>query len=415
MAPGIVTAERGSPFRALAVVSYRWFALAQVLGNGAMWMHRTAHVWLVVQISGGDGVAVGVVTGLQYISMILLGLSGGALGDRFDKRRIMLMTQSVVVLASVVLAVLIAGDAVTLPIAYLFAVLLGVPGALDAPVRLAYPRQLVPYRFLAAAVGLNGAVFQLARVAGPALAGGVIAFSGTAAVFAVVALFGLVSCLALVRVRPLPGGEKAEAEEPAGGRRGLADLRAPAYLVPLLGGLMLGIGMTHLQLAIPLLVDSTEKDAAGSFGALTAMIGAGGIVGAGLAASLRSEPTNRILLAWSAVFAAVTVLVSTLPSGLILAAGLFVAGVTMQVFGTSAVSALQLRSPANVQGRMMALYVIAFFVWVPVGAPIFGWFANLVGARQALGVSGLVCLAVVGLLALSFLTGRAVTREQHRE
>ncbi|MEV4376317.1 MFS transporter [Streptosporangium sp. NPDC049644] len=410
-----MTAEHGSPFRALALVSYRWFALAQVLGNGAMWMHRTAHVWLVVQISGGDGVAVGVVTGLQYISMILLGLSGGALGDRFDKRRIMLMTQSVVVVASVVLAALIAGDAVTLPIAYVFAVLLGVPGALDAPVRLAYPRQLVPYRFLAAAVGLNGAVFQLSRVAGPALAGGLIAFSGTAEVFAVVAVLGLVSCLALLKVRPLPGGEETEVAEPGSGRRGLADLHAPAYLVPLLGGLMLGIGMTHLQLAVPLLVDSTDKDAAGSFGVLTAMIGIGGVVGAGLAASVRSEPTNRTLFVWSAAFAAVTAVVSTLPPGPALAAGLFVAGVTMQVFGTSAISALQLRSPANIQGRLMALYVVAFFVWVPVGAPVFGWFANLAGARQALGISGLVCLAVVGLLALSFLTGRAARREQRRE
>ncbi|MGX4695415.1 MFS transporter [Streptomyces sp. JNUCC 63] len=409
-----MTTERRSPFRALSVEGYRRFALAQVLGNGAMWMHRTAHVWLVIEVSGGNGVAVGVVTGLQYVSMILLGLSGGALGDRFDKRRMMLVTQSVVVVASLVLAVLAVRDAVTLPVAYLFAVLLGVPGALDAPVRLSYPRQLVPPALLAAAVGMNGAVFQLARIAGPALAGGIIAFSTTAAVFAVVAMLGLVSCWALWGARPLPNAEEPEA---AAERVpwSAADVRTPAVLGPLLGGLLLGIGMTHLQLALPLLVDSAAGHAAGTYGTLTAFIGLGGLVGAGVATSLRPEPTNGTLFLWSAAFAVVIMAVAVLPPGAMMAAGLLAAGTTMQLFGTSAISALQLRAPAHVQGRLMALYVVAFFIWAPAGAPAFGWFANLVGARQALGVSGLVCLAAVGVMALSLRDGGGRTARSAAE
>ncbi|WP_406724616.1 MFS transporter [Streptomyces sp. GD-15H] len=401
---GAVTIERRSPFAALSVVGYRWFAFAQALGNGAMWMHRTAHVWLVIELSGRDGVAVGVVTGLQYIPMIVLGLSGGALGDRFDKRRMMLLTQGVVVVASLVLAALVARDAVTLPIAYVFAVLLGIPGALDAPVRLSYPRQLVPTELLAAAVGINGAVFQLARIAGPALAGGVIAFSTTTLAFALVAALGLVACGALWRAHPFPGSQAPREARPGGARWRSTELRTSAYLVPLLGGLLLGVGMTHLQLALPLLVDPTEGGAAGTFGTLTAMIGLGGVVGAGLAASF-TEVTNRTLLLLSSAFAVVTVVVSTLPQGIALAAGLFVAGTTMQLYGTSAISALQLRSPADVQGRLMAVYVVVFFVWAPVGAPVFGWFTNLVGVRQALGGSGLLCL-VVAVVALALRGGR---------
>ncbi|GII78558.1 hypothetical protein Sru01_35400 [Sphaerisporangium rufum] len=393
-----MTGRGGAPLTALALPGYRAFIASQALGNAAMWMHRTTHVWLVVQITKGDGVAVGVVTGLQFIPMIVLGLGGGALGDRFDKRRMMLLTQSAVVLAAAVLALLVARGAATLPIAYAFALLLGVPGALDAPVRLAYPRQLVPSELLAPAVGVNGAVFQLARVAGPALAGGLIAWHGTATVFAAVAVLGAGACAALWRVRPPPAPDPVV----SGGAPGLRGRWRRAYLVPMLGGFLLGVGIAHLQLAVPLLLDPTARGAAGTFGMLTAMIGLGGVAGAGLVTVTRGASGDRGLLWWSAAFCAVTVAVAALPTGLAMGAGLFLAGVTMQIFGTSAISALQLRSPADVQGRLMAWYVIVFFLWAPVGGPVFGRLAGLAGVRPALAGSGLACLAVA-LLGLAML------------
>jgi MFS family permease len=388
-----------SPLRALGFAGYRSFILSQVTSNGGMWMHRTALTWLVVEISGGDGVAVGVVSGLQYVAMIVLGLGGGALGDRFDKRRMMLATQALVVLASLTLGVLIDLNLATLPMAYVFAVLLGVPNAIEAPLRLAYPRQLVPHEFLAPAVGLNGAVFQVSRVAGPAVAGGLIAWYDTAVAFYTVAGLGALSCLSLWRVRPV----ETEAEDRPGGGAAAgwrAVLRRP-YLVPLAGSLMLGVGIGNVQLALPLLVDPGGEGAAGAFGTLSAMIGVGGIIGAGLTAMVRSEPTDARMLGWAAVFAVVMFVVAVLPAGPPLGAGLFVTGLTMQIFGTSAISSLQLRAPADIQGRVMALYVIVFFIWFPVGGPVFGWFANLAGVRVALGVSALACLAVLGGLAVA--------------
>ena len=390
---------RRSPLAALTVRDYRYFMVAQVIGNCGMWMHRTAHVWLVVQLSGGDGLAVGVVTSLQYLSMIVLSVGGGSLGDRFDKRRLMLVTQTAMVLACLALALLISGDLVTLPIAYLFAVLLGVPNAIDAPVRLAYPRQLVPREILAPAVGLNGAVFQFARVVGPALAGGVLALLGTAQAFLVVAALGLVSCAAMLGIRPLGRDDRVERVQAAGWRRTLRELRDPSYLVPLFGGLVLGIGMTNLQLVLPLLVHASDS-AARSFGGYLAMIGAGGVVGAALTSVVVSVPRNRHLNLWSAVFAAITIVVALLPSGFGLAAALFAAGAVMQAFGTTAISALQLRGSAELQSKLMALYVIVFFVWAPLGAPLFGGLADLVGARPALIASGAACLALIGLSVL---------------
>ncbi|MGI5242209.1 MFS transporter [Dactylosporangium sp. CA-139066] len=396
---------RRSPLAALAVRDYRYFMVAQVTGNCGMWMHRTAHVWLVVQLSGADGLAVGVVTSLQYLSMIVLSVGGGSLGDRFDKRRLMLVTQVASVLACLALALLIFRGLVTLPIAYVFAVLLGIPNAIDAPVRLAYPRQLVPREVLAPAVGLNGAVFQFARVVGPALAGGVLALLGTGQAFLVVAALGAVSCTALLGIRPPVRGNRVERGRVAGWRRTLRELRNPAYLVPLFGGLVLGIGMTNLQLVLPLLVHSSDS-AARSFGVYLAMIGAGGVVGSALTSVVVSVPRNRHLHLWSAVFAAVTIVVALLPSGVWLAVALFVAGAVMQAFGTTAISALQLRGSADLQSKLMALYVIVFFVWAPLGAPLFGGLADLLGARSALTASGVLCLVLIGLSVVVLRRGR---------
>lgn len=390
---------RPGPLAALKVPAYRNFALAQVTGNCGMWLQRAAAVWLVVQLSGGDGVAVGLATSLQFAPMIVLGLGGSTLGDRFDKRRLMLATQLTVVLGCLVVVTLLTLGGMTLGAALAMTALLGIPAAIDAPVRLAYPRQLVPRRLLPAAVGVNGAVFQLARVVGPATAGAVIALLGTAAAFAVAAGLGLVALGALRALPPRGAGQRIDMSRIPGWRATFGRLVASDTAVPLLGGVVLGIGLTNLQLAIPLMLPA---DAAASYGVLLATIGAGGVVGAAVTSVVRGEPRNGRLTIWSVAFMTTTAAFAAMPTVPAMAATLFLAGLVMQAFGTTAISALQLRGPGDLNSRLMTLYVVAFFAWTPLGAPLFGTLSNSVGPRAALLGSAGVCLAVylagVGLL-----------------
>ena len=380
------------PPSVLRIPGFRWFMFSQLGANCALWMHRTTHVWLVLGLAEGQGGAVGLVTSLQFAPMILLGLGGSTLGERFDKRRLMMTTQLTVAVACAVVVVMSQLGAMNLAAAYVLAVVLGIPGAVDAPVRLSYPRQLVPRNRLPAAVGMNGAVFQLARVAGPALAGAVIGMWGTTTTFACAGGFALAGALSLIRVPRRSREAHVDPLTIPGWPATFRGLRAAGTALPLACGLVLGIGMTNLQLVVPLTLGPAE---AGSYGLLLAMIGAGGVVGAAVTSALGREPGDRALTLWSALFAG-SCLVFALSGGVpVQAVVLFVAGLLMQTFGTTAISALQLRGDAAVQGRLMTLYVIAFFIWTPVGAPLFGRVCDHLGPAAALIGSAVICLLLV--------------------
>lgn len=391
---------RPGPFAALRVAAYRNFVVAQVTGNCGMWLQRAAAVWLVVQLSGGDGVAVGLVTSLQFAPMIVLGLGGSTLGDRFDKRRLMLITQLTVVLGCLAVVALLIMGVMTLGAALAMTALLGIPAAIDAPVRLAYPRQLVPRQLLPAAVGVNGAVFQLARVVGPATAGAVIALLGTAAAFAAAAGLGIIALAALRALPRRSAGQRIDLSRIPRWRATFDRLVPSDTAVPLLGGVVLGIGLTNLQLTVPLVLPA---NAAAGYGVLLAMIGAGGMIGAALTSLVPGEPRNGRLTCWSVTFVVITAAFAAMPTVPAMAATLFLAGLVMQAFGTTAISALQLRGPGELNSRLMTLYVIAFFAWSPVGAPLYGGLCNAIGPRAALLSSAGVCLAI-------YLTGLGLLR-----
>lgn len=392
---------------ALAAGNFRRFMVAQVLSNAALWVHRTAHVWLVVVLTDCDPVAVGVVTALQYSPMIPFGLWGGVLGDRFDKRVLSVVTQSLVAVLAVIVAVLIHLEAMTVWWAGAFALALGLPSAIEAPVRLAYPRQLVHLDILAPAVGVNGSVFQVARVVGPALAGGLIVVGGTALAFAIVGVFAIGACVANWHVRSLPEALRPWPRRGVAGPPLLPALREPSLLVPLIGGLLVGVGVTNVQLVVPLLVQEQPGSDGGAYGALLSFIGLGGLVGALLAASVHRVDNARLHAAAGA-FTVLSLLFAGLTPGFLMGATLLVLGAAMQVFGTMAVSALQLRSPAGLHGRLMSMYVVTFFLWAPLGGPVFGWLANALGPRGAMATVASVCL--VGSVVMGVLDRRSWRR-----
>lgn len=368
---------------------FRWLLFSHAQGSLGLWTHRTALIWFTVVVTDGNAPSIGLVTSLQYAPMWLSALGGG-LGDRLSKRRTLVTSQVIVVLACSTLAILAKVGDPGLPVLASFAVLLGLTAAVEAPIRLAFPREIVGAHLLREAIGLNGLVFQSSRVIGPALAGLGIAAFGESLGFAFAALCALGSSMSLLVVRTLPGasaGQESGASWRSTFRRIARDARLWA---PLAGAVVMGACLTNLQVWLPLVVPS--DGGASDYGTLLAAIGGGGAVGAILVASLSVTPSVRTLGALLAVQSAVTGFAAAIPVSVFLLIWVFLAGVVMQTYNTLAITVLQDATPDGSHGRVMGLYVVSYFVWAGAGTPLFGLLAGALGARYALAWACALCL-----------------------
>src|SRR3954463_9666375 len=158
-------------FRSLRVRNFRLYPSANLVSNTGTWMQRIGQDWLVLQLSGDSGVALGLITALQFGPTLVLSMYGGVLGDRYDKRRVLLVTQGLMGLLALVLGLLVATGSIALWHVFVLAGLLGSVSAIDAPVRQAFVSEMVGPELLANAVSLNSTIFNGARLVGPALAG----------------------------------------------------------------------------------------------------------------------------------------------------------------------------------------------------------------------------------------------------
>lgn len=398
------TAEPDRPVRASSLASlrvprYRRFICSQVLNSLCLWAHRTSHIWLTVVVTDGDPVVVGTVTALQFLPMLLSAVGGG-LGDRWSKRRVLLISQAVAVAGCLVLAALAHADAAGPAVLGAMAVVLGLSAAVDAPVRLAFPREIVDRQLIASAIGVNGLVFQTARVAGPAVAGLVIARWSEGAGLLFAAACGVGALVALATVGRTPARPAGAAARPPwrGTLRTVA--RTPGLATPVVGALIVGACLADLQVALPLMLDAIPGAGVGDFGLAVATLGVGGAAGALLAAVAAPAATAARLDVSLTLFALVALAAALMPVVSLLAAALLVAGVAMQFYNTNAITLLQVSSPDGQHGRVMGLYVVAFFVWSGLGTPLFGLAAAAVGPRPALAASSLVCALAGAAMAL---------------
>jgi MFS family permease len=276
---------------------------------------------------------------------------------------------------------------------YVLAAALGMVNVFDNPARQSFVTEMVGKEQLINAVGLNSAVFTLARVIGPAIAGVLIAVVGTGwcflynglSYFPVVLALALMHPLELHRGLPAP---RARGQIRAGIRYAWS---TPELRFPLLLMLVVGTLAFNFSVLMPLMARYVFNSGASTFGLLMSFMGAGAFVGA-LVSANRERPTHRLLAFAGIAFGALLIgaaLAPTLATELFL---LVLLGAAMITFQATANSLLQLNSDPALRGRVMALYVIVFLGTTPIGAPIVGWVAGQFGARIGLGLGGLTTL-----------------------
>ena len=397
-------------FRALRIRNYRLYFLGQIVSFSGTWMQTVAQMWLVLRLTG-SGTALGITTALQFTPMLLAGAWGGVLADRVDKRRLLMCTQSVQALLALVLGTLVITGKAELWMVYALAFALGCVIVADNPTRQSFAIEMVGPDDLTNAVGLNSTIFTAARVIGPALGGVVIAAFGVALCF----FFNAFSYLAVIGALAAMNPDELHRSEPierAGGqlREGLRYAwQTRALRLPLLMMVVIGTLAFNFRVLLPLMAESVFSGGAGTYGILSAMLGAGTLLGS-LGIAGRARPTLKVLLGAALAYGVLIILGGLAPTlGLELMV-LVPMGAAGLAFAATANAMLQLNADANMRGRVMALYAVVFLGSTPIGGPIIGLVAEHLGVRAAFHLGGVA--TIIASLAAIYWAKTATTRSE---
>jgi MFS family permease len=380
--------------------NYRLFFSGQIVSVSGTWMQDTALPWLVLQLTHSP-VYVGLLIFARYAPFMLFGLFSGALADRFDNRRVVIVTQASSMLVAGGLALLAFSGVDQLWPYFVLAFLGGAALVFDAPNRHALTFQLVGRNELPNAVALNSSLFNAGRVVGPAVGGVLIAAFGVGWCFAINAGSFLAVLAGLLLMRPAElfpldrgvGGTKTGAAI----REGLAYVwGSPQLKLVLAITIVVSSTGFNFRVLLPVLSSNTLHTGAEVFGVLFACFGAGALLGA-LGAAALGRASWKALILGSAGFSTAMLLLAPVRSAVVAAVLLFVIGFCFSTWTANSQSILQLTAPDRLRGRVLGLYLFAFAGLAPVGGLLAGWLADVGGTELAFAVAGVAGLTVTAL------------------
>lgn len=389
-------------FRSFGVADFRIWFVGAFLGNVGMWMQNTAQGWAVLtHLTDGGASAMGVALALQFAPPLLLAPVSGWIADRFDRRRLLVLTQAALSALALSIGLLLLGGWMTLPIMLVCAGLLGVITALDLPLRQVFVTDLVPPALVANAVSLNAAALHTARLVGPAAAGLLIAGVGIGWVFVIDALMflGMIASLQLLRRRPRsPRGLLGRSGGVTAGFRYIA--QRPDLIVVFT--IVFLIGMLAMNFPIFVSTMALEFDqSADVFGILSSVVAIGSLTGA-LAAARRRTPSVAFILVGALLYAATATVSSLAPSLWVYAVTLVISGFAVTTALTTSNAYIQTASDPLIRGRVLALYTAVLMGGTAIGAPAMGAVAESAGPRWAIAVAAAGAL-VAFLIGLTWL------------
>jgi len=375
-------------FRSLRSFNYRVWVSGAFVSNVGTWVQRTAQDWLVfTQLTHHDASAVGLVMALQFGPQFLLLPWTGVAADRFNQRKLLIVTQATMGALALALGALTVAGVVRLWHVCVFALLFGSAAAFDAPVRQTFVAELVGDEDLHNAVALNSTSFNVARMVGPAISGVAIGAIGTGWAFLINGASFVAVLVSLMSLRVAELHPNARAHRSGGGfAEGLGyvrkrpDLRAILVMLFLVGTFGLNFPIFISTMA----VDVFHADARG-YGLLSSIMAIGTVAGALLGAR-REKPGFQLLLIGAALFGIGCTLAALAPGYWFFAGALVVIGVAALTFTNATNSLMQLSTEVAMRGRVMALRVGVALGGTPIGAPIVGWVADHCGPRWALGI-----------------------------
>jgi MFS family permease len=385
--------------------NYRLYFAGQAVSFTGTWMQQIAASWLVLQLTH-SAVAVGALALVQLLPVTVFGLFVGTILDRYDVRRTAIICESLSLVAAAALAVLTIVGVVTVTELFVLAGVQGLINAVDGPARHSLVFQMVGPEDLPNAVALSSSLGTMARILGPAIAGVVIAFAGTGVCFAVNSasfLAILIVLLALDTSKMTKPAGDAGATLFGGARDALRFVRRSQRAgVAFVVVFVLATFSFNFNVLLPLVADRTLHRGAQTFGLIAAVFGAGALCGALINATHGVASLRRLLIG-AIGFGAGELALAPQHSLYIVCALLFAIGIFYTLWGTNALSVLQLEAPAHLRGRAASLYFFAFLGGAPLGGLFAGWLTAVGGTELAFLIGGTVSLgmAVLGVARLS--------------
>ena len=394
-------------WRALRHRNYRLFFSGQLVSLIGTWMQTVAQGWLVLQLTG-DPVYLGLVAAAQFTPVLILGLFGGIVADGLPKRRTLMVTQTAAMVLAFVLFFLTVTGNVTVTDVLILALLLGCVNAVDMPTRQSFAVEMVGREDIGNAVALNSAVFNGARVLGPAIAGLTIGATSVASAFLIngLSFLGVIVAYArmdegLLQAPPRFARPTTVGEVMSHLRVGLSYVRAtPAVLVPIVViGLVSTFGMNFSVLIPPLARDVLHVGATG-YGFLMAATGVGSLLAA---LTIAFGRRNRVvLIGFGAVLTGIAELVLAASGSFALAmVAMFATGLGAIGMAATANTTIQLTVPDELRGRVMSVYTTVFAGSTPIGGLAAGALASTLGVREAIAIGAGLSL-LVGLVTVAW-------------
>jgi MFS family permease len=389
-------------FRSLGVRNYRlWFA-GQTVSQAGVWVQFVAQALLVLELTD-SGAWLGLVAAMQFLPILVVGPWAGLLCDRVDKRRLLIVTQTLMMFAAFVLGALVLADRASFPVVFLLATLTGTAYAFDQPARRTIVTELVDADSEANAIALNGLIGNSAKIVGPALAGVLVEAIGSGWCFAVNGLSSIAVLTALVRMDPAEIRRAPVIERARGQIRdgfGYA-WRQPTIRGPLLVLSAVAIMAFNWNVLVPMLVTRDLEGSAGTFGVVMAVMSLGSVSGT-LFLARRPESGLRFLGTWVTLYAVFLLLMALAPTVLTVSLAGYAVGAGSMVLFNATIVGLQLGSSPEMRGRVMAMFSMVFFGSYALGGPLSGWVAERYGARVALGGGAVASLAIgVAVMAVT--------------
>jgi MFS family permease len=406
-AQGGYAVARPMPFptglRALNHRDFRLFWTGQLISLIGTWMQSVGQSWLVLELTNSP-FKLGLLGTLQFGPMLCFSFVAGAIADRVPKRRLIIATQTALMLQAFSLSALAWTGHVQYWHVAVLAILYGFANTLDMPTRQSFIVELVGKDDLMNAIALNSAMFNGARVVGPAAAGLLVARYGVAPAFLVNGLSFLAVILALLRIRTegLP--------QLRTGTSMLEDVKAGVSyamgtpLVSLVLSLLLSVSLfvINYSVLVPLLARDVLHEGAHGFGLLMAALGVGAVAGAlGLAVLGSGRPRLAVLVTAAVVVSTVTLVLAAVRHFWAASLGLALIGFSQIVFLASCNSTLQVTVPDRLRGRIMSLYAFVFAGVTPIGSFFVGSVAEVYGVSVAFAAGG--GLGLLSVLALTLL------------
>ncbi|MFM2019533.1 MAG: hypothetical protein RL718_114 [Actinomycetota bacterium] len=384
--------------RAFQHRNYRILFPASVLSNIGTWAQRIAQDWLVLELTNSAQL-LGIITALQFLPSLLLSLYGGVLADRFDKRTLLIITNIGAGLGSLTLGLLVVTGVVEVWHVALLAFVVGVFGALDAPVRTSFNSELVGQKDIPSAISLNSANFNAGRLIGPAASGFLIVLFGTGLSFIINSFTYVVVVVALlmmrkkdlfISVKPDSGAKLKQAVQYVLGQREILLVMIAVFFATTFG----------LNFQIFMAVMATQEFGKGpaEFGLLGSILAIGSFIGVLISARLEHLRVPKFVMLGGVLFGSLLMVTAWMPTYGTFAAILpLVGGVALMTL-ISANSFVQTNCEPKLRGRVMGIYLLIFMGGTPIGSPLIGFFAEHVGTRETVFACGLIVLVAAAVI-----------------